>query len=204
MSKQFQKFCSAKKRIFYFFRENEERGTNYVELDSRPLGILRPALDIIVLTDKVRNRKSWTRAQQAYGYLDNQVVWKETDEDWLSSTAEELEEVLSTLSNRVAEEEEVLIVPYIVTPEFIAACNAHNFDYVGTQIYRHEGKSCLYTNQLVKELLNFEHDGVKVSTLIGLTGNTKQMLQEASNALKDAGINKAIFKPTENQSGTGI
>ena len=105
---------------------------------------------------------------------------------------------------RVTGREGVLIVPRVVSPEFMAVCKKHNFDYVGTCVYQYQGKSDLHDNESVKDALNFENLGVDVTTLKGVTGNSRKSLLEACKYLYEDGVGKAIFKPKHFQGGDGV
>ena len=204
MSKQYKKFLEAKTRVFYTFCESVDRGPKMLGIDCRPLGLLRQGVDMIVLRDTASNRDEWRKAKTSFGYSEDQVIWKPSDVDWLLSTQAEVEEVLSLISSRVSCHEGVVIVPRVVTPEFVAACNAHKFDFVGTLVNYHEGKSCLHTNKKVKDDLKFTHCGVSVNPLRGVTGITKENLMKAIQMLRDSGVKKALFKPKEFEGGVGV
>ena len=169
MSQQYKKFLLAKTRVFYCFTERgfAEIMASNPGIDCRALGLLRRGVDMIVLRDTESNRSEWKNAKATFGYSEDQVIWKQSNKDWLFSTPLELEleEDLSMISDRISCHQDVLIVPRVVYPEFVAACNAHKLDFVGTLQNYHEGKGCLYTNNMVIDALNFEHLGVSVTTL---------------------------------------
>lgn len=204
MSEQYNKFLSAKVRVFYSNVDTIDRGPKMLGIDSRPLGLLRQGVDMIVLRDTTSNRGEWKNAKVAFGYLESQVIWKPGDREWLLSTTVELEKVFCMISARFICHQGVVIVPRVVTPEFVAVCNAHKLDFVGTDVNQHEGKSCLHTNKMVKDALTFEHCGVSVTTLRGISGITRESLIKASEEFRDTGVRKVMFKPKELEGGVGV
>ena len=208
MSQQYKKFLLAKTRVFYCFTERgfAEIMASNPGIDCRALGLLRRGVDMIVLRDTESNRSEWKNAKATFGYSEDQVIWKQSNKDWLFSTPIELEleEDLSMILAHINCHQDVLIVPRVVYPEFVAACNAHKLDFVGTLQNYHEGKGCLYTNNMVIDALNFEHHGVSVTTLRGRTGITKEKLRKAADSLIETGITKAIFKPKDFAGGVGV
>jgi len=193
---EYQDLVSAPCLVWYFFREDLDRGTDYASLCTRPLALLRPGKDLVVLADTPENRSAWLLARQTFHLDELQAIWRPYPV--LPDDATEHQR----LAAHVKEEKGsvALLVPYVCTRRFREQCRACQVNYVGDPFEEAPNKSFFHSTGCPTGRVG----RVLYKPARGGTCSSGADILAFYQLLSTAGVRKMLLKPACAQSGAGI
>eukprot|EP00944_MAST-04C_sp_MAST-4C-sp1_P012389 g12389.t1 len=184
-----------KRYIFYFFRENYNRGTNYQSLCLRPVSLLKSS-DYIVLSDNPKTRASFTSSNCLYHnkVSERQVIWvpqtlydhPHLHETVLDSVKKHVQSDLSTYQ----------LVPYIVTKALREIGSKYKLKILGDSLEHVPSKDAIMNVHFSKKMLR--------TPPIFLVEDLNDILTTYGQAVEASNNPVFLLKCAHTQGGAGI
>ena len=181
--------------IFYFFRENYDRGTNYQSLCLRPLSLLKPS-DYIVLSDDPSTRSSFASSKYLYPnqVSDDQIIWVPLS---LCDHLHVHETVIEYLRMEIKFDISTYhLVPYIVTKRLQAVTSKHDINILGDSLERVPSKDANLS-------ITFSSQKLKTPAMF-LVEDLNNIMNTYEHAVKASNIPVFLLKCAHTQGGAGI
>ena len=187
------KMCFGDKRkcVYYFFRENIDRGTAYECLSTRPVSLLQHG-DFIVLSGTDLERRAWKSMMKHCKLDEKQVIWaKKTLDD------SEHEQVLQQISAAIDDPpDEYVLVPYVHTPLLSKALEKYPFGIIGDALN-------LCPTKLSAADLHFEDLSVKCPPVFDIS-QFSDMREGYSKTVSHFDGASMLLKLAHTQGGAGV
>ena len=206
---QLQELEKSRSRVYYFFRETDlDRGIDYTILALRPLGLLRPAKDVIILPDHPKFRQAWKAFVKFLGYEEWQVIWVTTSEACVMQDlpvqghVSMLQQAAKRLRDIYEKPKDFLVFPYIVTENLYDACQLMLLTVIGDRIACIPNKASIYDLFVPKR--------AKWLVPKGAVCSAEELLENYAELSGDCGDGehrskkKFLIKPCNGQGGMSI